>query len=219
VGKERVKRWQLARTRQRKFLWIAFSVTDAMLLFEIIAGLYAMSASLQVDALETADSKSIVDTIMTKRISPRRDAQVSMISCAFSVLLCLWVAAVGIWNYVHANVPDYTVMAIVAAAALTVNASILVMVRNDRFGNASMKAAWIGARNNVIGNLGVLAGAAGVYATGQSWPDSLIAATILPFAIYRMMITFRTARSTLRDLERMEKEVPQRAKRRSRHPK
>jgi Co/Zn/Cd efflux system component len=41
-----------------------------------------------------------------------------------------------------------------------------------------MRSVWICSRNDAIGNLAVLAAAAGVFGTGTGWPD-LIVATIM----------------------------------------
>ena len=41
-----------------------------------------------------------------------------------------------------------------------------------------MRSVWICTRNDAIGNLAVLAAAAGVFGTGAGWPD-LIVATIM----------------------------------------
>jgi Co/Zn/Cd efflux system component len=38
-----------------------------------------------------------------------------------------------------------------------------------------MRSVWICTRNDAIGNLAVLAAAAGVFGTGRAWPDLIVA--------------------------------------------
>jgi Co/Zn/Cd efflux system component len=52
------------------------------------------------------------------------------------------------------------------------------MLYRFRTGDANMRSVWICSRNDAIGNLAVLAAAAGVFGTGTAWPD-LIVATIM----------------------------------------
>ena len=69
-------------------------------------------------------------------------------------------------------------MGLVAMLALLANGGVALMLYRFRTGDANMRSVWICSRNDVIGNLAVLAAAAGVFGTGTAWPD-LIVATIM----------------------------------------
>jgi hypothetical protein len=45
-----------------------------------------------------------------------------------------------------------------------------------REGDANMRSAWICTCNDVLGNIAVLAAAAGAFGTGAGWPDIAIVA-------------------------------------------
>jgi Co/Zn/Cd efflux system component len=46
-----------------------------------------------------------------------------------------------------------------------------------------MRSAWICTRNDVVGNLAVLAAAAGVFGTGTGWPDLIVAVIMAGLAL------------------------------------
>lgn len=48
----------MARLKQRKLVWFVVGVAELMFFVELIAGLFAMSLSIQVDALSTSDPVS-----------------------------------------------------------------------------------------------------------------------------------------------------------------
>jgi Co/Zn/Cd efflux system component len=52
-----------------------------------------------------------------------------------------------------------------------------------RDAEANLRSAWICSRNDVLGNLAVLAAALGVFGTGTFWPDVIVAAVMAALAI------------------------------------
>jgi Co/Zn/Cd efflux system component len=74
--------------------------------------------------------------------------------------------------------PKAETMGVVGVLALLANGSVALMLYRFRTGDANMRSVWICSRNDAIGNLAVLAAAAGVFGTGTAWPD-LIVATIM----------------------------------------
>ena len=46
-----------------------------------------------------------------------------------------------------------------------------------------MRSVWICSRNDAIGNLAVIAAAAGVFGTGTGWPDVIVAAVMAGLGI------------------------------------
>ena len=61
-----------------------------------------------------------------------------------------------------------------------------------------MRSAWVCTRNDVLGNLAVLAAAVGVFGTGNGWPDILVAAIMAALAIQGAWIVIGQSRAELR---------------------
>lgn len=202
VGKARAKQWQLARARQKNRSWIAFLVTDSLFLVELATGFVSGSASLQIDALETGDFIAAGRPVLEHRFTPRREAIITLTGVGFVSLICIWACFVAVQNFRYDRLPNATTMLAVGATALLANLIVLLLLRRDRDGSTSMKAAWQCTRNSVFGNLAVMGAAIGVDITHQSWPDALVAAFILPFAVRRIVITAKTALPRLREIKR-----------------
>ena len=61
-----------------------------------------------------------------------------------------------------------------------------------------MRSVWVCTRNDVLGNLAVLAAAAGVFGTGSGWPDILVAAIMAALAIQGAWMVISQSRTELR---------------------
>jgi Co/Zn/Cd efflux system component len=75
-------------------------------------------------------------------------------------------------------------MSAVGMAALAVNVGVAVLLFKWREGDANMRSVWLCTRNDAIGNLAVLAAAAGVFGTSAGWPDLLVAAVTASLALW-----------------------------------
>jgi Co/Zn/Cd efflux system component len=73
-------------------------------------------------------------------------------------------------------------MGAVGFAALLANVVIALMLYRFRDSEANLRSAWICSRNDVLGNLGVLLAALGVFGSGTLWPDILVAAIMATLA-------------------------------------
>ena len=67
-------------------------------------------------------------------------------------------------------------MGVVGMPALIANGGVALMLYRFRTGDANMRSVWICSRNDAVGNLAVLLAALGVFGTGTSWPDVIVAA-------------------------------------------
>ncbi len=61
-----------------------------------------------------------------------------------------------------------------------------------------MRSAWICTRNDVLGNLAVLAAALGVLGTGTGWPDVAVAAIMAGLALQGSWVVVRQSMFELR---------------------
>ena len=75
-------------------------------------------------------------------------------------------------------------MGTVGFAALLANAASFGLLWAYRSGDANMRSAWICTRNDVLGNLAVLAAALGVFGTGTGWPDIAVAFIMASLALH-----------------------------------
>jgi Co/Zn/Cd efflux system component len=64
-----------------------------------------------------------------------------------------------------------------------------------------MRSVWLCTRNDVIGNLAVVAAASGVFATGSNWPDLIVAAIMASLALYASVKVIAHATKEWRHLD------------------
>ncbi|WP_341845248.1 hypothetical protein [Caballeronia sordidicola] len=62
-----------------------------------------------------------------------------------------------------------------------------------------MRSVWLCTRNDVLGNIAVLLAALGVFGTGSSWPDLLVAAVMSTLALTSGAHILRQSSSELRE--------------------
>lgn len=201
VGKARVQLWRMARLKQRKLVWFAVGVAELMFFVELIAGLFAMSSSLQVDALSTSDLSATTDPMLnSKLLTPRQEVIGAMAASGLVFVACLWSLGLAVWNIVHDKVPNATIMAAAGGIALIANATAASLLYRNRVGSVQAKSAWVAARNDTLGNLCVVVAAACVYATKTSWPDAVATVVLAPFALRQGVLTVERARIKLRGI-------------------
>jgi Co/Zn/Cd efflux system component len=160
----------------RRALWIALVVNTGMFLAEMTAGLAAGSSSLQADALDfLGDAANYAISLGVAGLALSWRARAALLKGASLGLLGLWVLASTAWNAWAGTLPSAEVMTVVAVAALVANGGVALMLYRFRGGDANMRSVWICSRNDAIGNVAVLLAAAGVFGSGQGWPDAAVA--------------------------------------------
>jgi Co/Zn/Cd efflux system component len=126
-------------------------------------------------------------------------------------LLGLWVVGSTARHAWAGTLPGAEVMGAVGIAALLANAGVAVMLYRYRGGDANMRSVWICSRNDAIGNVAVVAAAAGVFGTGSGWPDLVVAATMAGLGISGGAQIVRHALAELAAERRVESAAPRRA--------
>ena len=183
----------------RRVLWLVLAINAAMFLVEIGAGLAAGSASLQADALDfLGDAANYGISLIVVGMALRYRATAALAKGATMGLLGLWVMGTVIWHTVHGTLPSAVTMGVVGFTALAANAVSFGLLWAYRGGDANMRSAWICTRNDVLGNLAVLAAALGVFGTGTGWPDVIVAASMATLALQGAAIVIRQSLSELR---------------------
>lgn len=183
----------------RRVLWAVLTINAAMFLVEIGAGLAAGSASLQADALDFfGDAANYAISLLVVGMALRYRAMAALAKGSTMSLFGLWIIGAVIWHALHGTLPSAITMGAVGFAALAANAISFGLLWTHRDGDANMRSAWICTRNDVLGNLAVLAAAAGVFGTGTGWPDVAVAAIMAGLALQGAWLVIQQSLNELR---------------------
>ena len=182
----------------RRVLWVVLVINAAMFAVEIAAGVAAGSASLQADALDfLGDAGNYVISLIVIGMALRYRAMAAMAKGLTMGVFSLWVTGTVVWNAIVGTVPEPITMGVVGILALVANAVCALLLYAYRDGDANMQSVWICSRNDVLGNVAVLLAALGVFGTGTSWPDLIVAAIMATLALHGAWIVVRQARGEL----------------------
>lgn len=191
----------VADARYRRVLWLVLGINAAMFLVEITAGLAAGSASLQADALDfLGDAGNYAISLFVVGMALKYRASAALAKGATMAAFGLWVVAMVIWHAAHGTLPSAFTMGTVGLAALAANAASFGLLWVYRGGDANMRSAWICTRNDVIGNIAVLAAALGVFGTGTGWPDVVVASIMAALALQGAVSVVRQSLLELRPI-------------------
>lgn len=168
----------------RRLLWIALAINVGMFAVEITAGVLAHSASLKADALDfLGDAANYAISLGVAGLALKWRARAALAKGASLLLLGLWVLASTVWMAAAGTLPEAETMGIIGVVALLANLACAAMLWRYREGEANRRSVWICSRNDVIGNLAVVAAAAGVFGTGTAWPDIIVAAILAALGV------------------------------------
>ena len=171
--------------KYRRILWTVLAINLAGFLIEIGAGLAAGSESLQADALDfLADAGNYAISLLVFGMALRWRALAALTKGASMGLFGLWVIGSTVWYAIRGDVPAAGLMGGIGIMALLLNLGCLILLTGFRSGDANMRSVWVCSRNDVIGNVAVMAAALGVFGTGTGWPDIAVAAIMAVLALW-----------------------------------
>lgn len=160
----------------RQALWIALAVNAAMFVVEITAGVAAGSASLQADAIDfLGDSANYAISLGVAGLALSWRARAALLKGISLFVLGIFVLLSTAWHAYAGTLPAAEAMGVIGTLALLANAGVALVLFRFREGDSNMRSVWICTRNDVIGNLAVIAAAVGVFGTGTAWPDLIVA--------------------------------------------
>jgi Co/Zn/Cd efflux system component len=184
----------------RRVLWVALAVNLAMFCVEIGAGLAAQSVSLLADSLDfLGDAGNYGISLFVLGMALQWRARASLLKAASMGAFGAWVAVTTVQHAIAGTVPAAPVMGMVGALAFAANLGVAALLYRWREGDSNMRSVWICTRNDAIGNLAVLAAAAGVFGSGTGWPDYLVAAVMSGLALVGAFQVARQAMAELAD--------------------
>jgi len=190
---------QLHDRAYRRVLWWVLGINAAMFVIEGASGLLARSVSLQADSLDfLGDSANYAVSLYVIGRSVRLRAGTALLKALTMALFGFWVIGMTIYQSIVLGLPNATTMGSVGTLALVANAAAALLLYRFRYGDSNMRAVWLCTRNDAIGNLAVIAAAAGVAASQTLWPDIAVGAMLAILALYSATQVFRQAISELR---------------------
>jgi Co/Zn/Cd efflux system component len=187
----------------QRVLWAVLVINAAMFAIEIGAGLASGSASLQADALDfLGDAANYAISLFVVGMALQYRASAALLKGATMGVFGTWVIGTVVWHALTGTLPSAFTMGVVGFSAFVANAASFGLLWAYRVGDANMRSAWICTRNDVLGNLSVLAAAAGVFGTGTGWPDIIVAAVMASLALQGAVVVIRQALGELRESRR-----------------
>ncbi|MGG5811227.1 cation transporter [Falsiroseomonas sp. CW058] len=183
----------------RRALLIVILLNAGMFLAEIAAGALARSLALVADSLDFAmDAATYGLSLAVIGMAAAARARAALLKAASLGLVAAWVIGAAAWRVFVEGVPEAVTMGAVAVAACAANLLSVALLWRWREGDANVRSVWLCSRNDAIGNLFVLAAAAGVLGTGTRWPDLIVAAAMAALFLNTSLGVARRAMAELR---------------------
>ncbi|MDP3140277.1 MAG: cation diffusion facilitator family transporter, partial [Methylotenera sp.] len=177
--------------QNEKVLWWALGLTTTFLIAEFAAGVLYNSLALISDAAHMfTDSAALAVALAAVRIAKRPAdslrtygyARFEILAAAFNALL-LFAVAIYILFEAYArfkNPAEVQSMAMlwVAIFGLIINLISMKLLSSGKDKSLNMKGAYLEVWSDMLGSIGVIAGAVVIYFTGWAWVDTVVAVAI-----------------------------------------
>lgn len=183
---------------QTHLLRLLLAINATMFFVEAIAGFVGDSVGLLGDSLDMlADAAVYGIALYAVGRSATTKARAAYASGVFQVALALGVAIEVVRRFALGSEPVSQIMIAVGALALLANVTCLGLLAKHRRGEVHMRASWIFSRNDVVVDLGVIAGGIAVAVLGSPLPDLVIGAAVSLFVLRGGLRIVRDARAEL----------------------
>lgn len=196
------------RGRQSRTLWTVLGINGGMFGLEMIIGLLAGSTALLADSLDMLGDAMVYGfSLYVVGRSTRWRAGTALMKGGIMAGFGLMVLSQAGYHLISPEVPNFRLMGLTGALALTANVTCLMLLTQHRNDDLNMRSTWMCSRNDIIANLGVLAAAAGVFATDSVWPDLAVGLLI---TVVFMRTAVHVVRLAVTELRRPAvREIPQ----------
>ena len=184
----------------RRVLWAIIAINGSMFLVELTAGVAADSMALKADALDFLGDTATYSLSLLVIGRPLRTRALAALAKGLSLaVLGAWVLGATLYRVFVLGVPDEVVMGAVGMLALLANVVSALLLLRYRNGDANVRSVWLCSRNDAIGNVAVVAAAAGVFASGTRWPDLGVAGMMAALFLVSAVQITRQALDELRE--------------------
>lgn len=179
---------------QRAVLWWVLAINLGIFAGEFGSGVWARSTALQADSLDSLGDAWVYGlSLAVLARSLRARAGAALVKGALQLLFGVGVLVEVGYSLVVGAEPLSTLMMIAATSALVGNSVCLVLLTQYRGDDINMRSVWLCSRNDVLGNLGVIAAAGLIAATGWMGWDALVGAALATLFLRTGWIVWRTA--------------------------
>jgi Co/Zn/Cd efflux system component len=179
-------------------LWLGMGLNLGYGVIEVAAGILTGSQALKADSLDfLGDGLVSLLALVAIHWALRARAKVALGQGIFLGLLGHAVLAQTLWTFDRSAVPEGGMILGFGLMALVINIASAVLLIPYRKGDASAEAVWLFARNDAIGNVGVVAAAGLVIWTGAAWPDRVVALLVAGLFLQSAYAILRDARADL----------------------
>jgi Co/Zn/Cd efflux system component len=188
----------------KRVLWIALIINLSMFVLEIAGSARSGSTSLLADAVDFfGDAANYGLSLAVFALSPVWNSRIAVIKGASMGLYGFFVLGQTLWMMFYGVVPEAETMGVIAVLALLANLMVAVLLFKYRDGNANMRAVWLCSRNDALGNIAVMAAAAGVYLSNSRWPDLTVALFMSLLGLSASLQVLRAARKELNSISKV----------------
>lgn len=199
-----------AGTTNENALWIAVALTGGFLITEVVGGILAQSLALLSDAAHMfTDVAALAISLAAIRIA-RRPAdgkrsfgyyRFEILAAAFNAILLFMVAAYILYEaYKRMSSPpeiQSTTMLAIAVLGLIINLISMRVLAGGKDESLNVKGAYLEVWSDMLGSLGVIAGAVIIRFTGWAWVDSVVAVGIGLWVLPRTWILLKASLNIL----------------------
>lgn len=173
-------------------LWAALLINFVMFFVEMVFSLKGQSLSMTADSIDfLGDAINYASSLIVFSSAIQTKAKLSFSKAIVMLVYALTVFVLAAYRFIAGELPSAETMGAVGLVALCANASVAVILYRFREGDSNMQSVWICTRNDVLGNLAVLAASAGVYFTSTRYPDLVVAVFLAGMGIQGSMKILR----------------------------
>ncbi len=169
----------VANDRRRTILWTVLAINGVLFAGEFGAAIWADSSALLADSADNlGDMLTYAISIAVVGGALHHRARAARVKGFIQVAFGLAIAAEIARKLIMGFDPVAPIIVIAASLALIGNLACLVLLTSQRNYDINMKSVWLCSRNDVIGNLAVIASAVLVWGTGMGWLDLAVGAAL-----------------------------------------
>lgn len=191
-------------------LKIALAATAVVALIELVGGIAAHSLALLADAAHVTMDVVALIIALAASIHSRRPANerqtfgfarleilAGLGNSGLLLAVTVLIVVEAIRRFMQPELPDGTLMAIIAAVGLIVNVSIGIMLLRTNSASLNMRAAMLHVGGDALGGLAVIAGGFVILATGASWIDPALSLFVSAIILLGIVNVAREAMQVL----------------------
>ncbi len=178
----------------RTALWVVIAINGLMFAIEMAAGAFAGSQALKADALDfLGDTLTYGISLYVIGMAIRVRATAALLKGLSLAGMGLWVLGSTLYHVLILGVPNAPVMSAIGLLALAANLASVFILMRYKDGDANVRSVWLCSRNDAVGNIAVMAAAAGVWITGSAWPDLFVAGLMSALFLWSSLQIIRQA--------------------------